>query len=140
MAAPSWASGPPGSFEEITIAAARGTLATGAAPAAKLGAPQRSKTPATATASSVPGGRLLPDPPGIVQAGVIFRLAGATQGRLAGICPRAVHLPASTGGGGSGPRPRRRPGTPAPPQPGTRTPPGQARAGARPPPPPLPRA
>src|SRR5215510_13192112 len=78
------------------LPAARGNPANGAAPTAKLRAPQRSQTPATATASSVPGGRLLPDSPGIVQAGVIVRLAGATQGRLAGICPRAVHLPAST--------------------------------------------
>ena len=43
----------------------------------------------------MPGGRLIPDSPGIFQAGVIFRLAGATQGRLAGICPRAVRLPVS---------------------------------------------
>src|SRR5262249_36461604 len=96
MSGPSWASAPTGSFEETTIAAARGNPANGATPTAKTAGAatiatsgnshrlQRAGRPASSgSARHRPGG-------GDLSAG------GRHAGPLGGICPRAVHLPAST--------------------------------------------
>src|SRR5262249_27691403 len=98
---------PPGTSRRPTrlrgsagLPAARGNSANGATPTAKMRAPQRSQTSTTANASSVPGGRLIPDPPSIFQAGCSFGVAGAKQGRIGGDLSACCVSPGVSGGRG----------------------------------------